>query len=258
MSFLSTASSYLLPDWKVPSNIRAVSTYRFGGGSQPPYDSFNFGLHTGDDSISVMGNRQKLADDWELAAENIGWLNQVHSTTVVQLPLPQSHSRQLPDADGSFSSQKNQPCVVMTADCLPVLLTDTNGFQVAALHAGWRGLCDGVIEQGVSCFSSSQNIIAWLGPAIGPSAFEVGADVFSAFTSKQKHYSTCFESLAGRGLASPKWYANIYELARLELARLGVKMIFGGNRCTYSEKDSFFSYRRDGATGRMATMIWRE
>jgi hypothetical protein len=245
--------SFIIPNWQVPENIRAISTCRSGGFSKAPYDSLNMGLHVGDAATTVMANRGLLADHCRLSSVGIVWLNQIHSATVVDVSTHLSHSGVV-TADGAFAAAADLPCVVMTADCLPVLLTDTEGLRVASLHAGWRGLYTGVLSRGVAMFPDPRKVIAWLGPAIGPSAFEVGQDVFDAFTSQHHMHREAFVPAPSQN----KWYADIYQLARQKLNLIGVSEIYGGNRCTYSEEKSFFSYRRDGVTGRMATMIWRQ
>lgn len=245
--------SFITPDWHVPENIRAVSTCRRGGFSKAPYDSFNMGLHVGDSDCAVTANRALLASHFQLSATDIVWLNQIHSAEVIDVSYCRNYAGAV-TADGAFSADVRRPCVVMTADCLSVLLTDKDGQRVASLHAGWRGLYAGVLTQGVAKFPDPKKVIAWLGPAIGPSAFEVGQDVFDAFTSQHRMHQSAFVATVNES----KWLADIYLLARQKLNQLGVSEIFGGNRCTYSETASFFSYRRDGVTGRMATMIWRQ
>lgn len=245
--------SFIIPDWQVPENIRAVSTCRNGGFSGAPYNSLNMGLHVGDSVSAVASNRALLAEHCKLSLADVVWLNQVHSAEVIDVSVHHNQSNVM-TADGAFASGVLQPCVVMTADCLPVLLTDSDGLRVASLHAGWRGLYAGVLSQGVAKFPDPKKVIAWLGPAIGPSAFEVGQDVFDAFVSQHRMHREAFAVAAEPN----KWYADIYLLARQKLNLLGIEEIYGGTRCTYTEEASFFSYRRDGVTGRMATMVWRQ
>jgi hypothetical protein len=176
------------------------------------------------------------------------WLNQVHGVTVADA----GHAGCLPQADASISAHPGAVCAVMTADCLPLLLCDDKGSVVGAAHAGWRGLCDGVIEQTVHAMQvPASSLMAWLGPAIGPAAFEVGAEVRAAFVAKQPQAATAF--VAG---VDGKWMADIYQLARLRLNALGITRIYGGDLCTYNDPERFYSYRRDGASGRMGTFIW--
>lgn len=235
----------LVVDWPVPNGIKIAFSQRHGGVSLPPYDSLNLGLHVGDDANAVAANRQLVAQ--QLALPQVPyWLEQVHSTKVVELGVDTDTI-----ADGSFSRQPNQVCVVMTADCLPVLLTNKQGTQVAAVHAGWRGLCDGIIEQAIAKFDcNADQLIAYLGPCIGPQAFEVGAEVKQAFIDKNPQDEHCFIS------HSDKYLANLSKLAENRLTNCGVKEFYTAGCCTFSLQNDYFSYRRDGITGRMASFIW--
>ncbi|MFO1430216.1 MAG: peptidoglycan editing factor PgeF [Candidatus Competibacteraceae bacterium] len=240
-------NSLILPDWPAPSRVRAVSTTRLGGVSPPPYDSLNPGDHVGDAPECVAANRRRLHDVLELPAEPF-WLNQVHGNHVVaaeQNAAPVT-------ADAAYTRQAGPVCVVMTADCLPILFCDRAGSCVAIAHGGWRGLAGDIIGATVKCMDcTSSEIMAWLGPAIGPPAFEVGPEVRQTFLELDPGNSACFQpSPAGR------WLADIYELARRQLRSLGIDTIYGGGWCTFSESERFFSYRRDGRTGRMASLIW--
>jgi YfiH family protein len=205
----------------------------------------NLGDHVGDTFSAVKHNRQLLKP--LLPSEPI-WLKQVHGIEVIDA----AHAVGAAQADASISRHPGVVCVVMTADCLPVLLCDEQGTVVAAVHAGWRGLCEGIIEQTVRHMNvPSQQLMAWMGPAIGPHAFEVGDEVRTAFVSHLAESATAFVP----GIPG-KWLADIYQLARLRLQALGIPRIFGGERCTYTEHNQFFSYRREGITGRMASLIW--
>lgn len=240
-------NSLLLPDWPAPKRVRAVSTTRLGGVSLPPYDSLNLGDHVGDVPERVAVNRRWLWQVLELPAEPF-WLNQIHGNHVVmaeQVDTPV-------EADAAYTRQIGPVCVVMTADCLPILLCDRAGSCVAAAHGGWRGLAGGVIAATVKCMGCAPEALqAWLGPAIGSTAFEVGSEVRQTFLELDPGSSVCFQpSPAGR------WLADIYELARQQLRALGITAIYGGDWCTFSERERFFSYRRDGRTGRMASLIW--
>ncbi|UXI01798.1 peptidoglycan editing factor PgeF [Photobacterium sp. TY1-4] len=240
---------FLTPDWPAPVHIKAVSTTREGGISLPPYQGLNLGAHVGDQSEHVALNREALRQALDLARSPI-WLNQIHSNRVLTLTAPTSA---LPDADGSYTQTPGVACTVMTADCLPVLLCDQDGTQVAAVHAGWRGLADGILEAALAKFTGpGETILAWLGPAIGPSAFEVGGEVRAQFMAVMPEAEAAFQP---RG---EKWLADLYLLARQRLARAGVHQIFGGDQCTYSQPEQYFSYRRDGITGRQASLIWIE
>jgi YfiH family protein len=213
-----------------------------------PFESLNLSRNVGDDAGAVQSNRRLLVDALRLPREP-SWLSQVHGCEVVGLPVKQGC-----EADAAWSNEPGQVCAVMTADCLPVLLCNQAGTEVAAVHAGWRGLCDGVIDAAVERFSSRpEQLLAWLGPAIGPRAFEVGPEVRDAFLAWDETASEAF--IRGRG---DRWMADLFLLARQRLGRLGVKQVYGDNLCTYEDSQRFFSYRRDGVTGRMATMIWIE
>ncbi|HEU0186278.1 MAG TPA: peptidoglycan editing factor PgeF [Gallionellaceae bacterium] len=242
---MSLLDHCLIPDWPAPPNVKALQTTRRGGHSLPPYDSFNLGIHVGDNPLVVNRNRMLLAP---LMPSEPVWMNQVHGVHVVDA----GQAGCAPQGDASVSAHAGAVCVVMTADCLPVLLCDEHGTVVAAAHAGWRGLCDGVIEATVlSMQVPVSSLMAWLGPAIGPAAFEVGDEVREAFVSRQPQAAAAF--VAG---APGKWLADIFQLARLRLQALGVTRIYGGGVCTYSDPERFYSYRRDGVTGRMGTFIW--
>jgi polyphenol oxidase len=240
------SKGFYIPDWPAPPNVKAIQTTRDGGYSVAPFESFNLGSHVQDDNLSVARNRQLLRK--YLPSEPV-WLNQVHGIDVVDA----IKTLCIKDADASFSKNKNVVCVTMTADCLPVLLCNTQGTAVASIHAGWRSLCDGVIESTINAIGEeSENLIAWLGPAIGPDAFEVGGEVREAFITKHAQAEDAFKS------AGNKWLGNLYLLAKQRLNKQGVSKIYGGGECTYSNSSQYFSFRRDGITGRMATMIWFE
>lgn len=237
----------ILPDWPLPEGVAACSSTRSGGVSLPPYDSLNLGAHCGDDPALVEENRTRLFAAGGLPSKPV-WLEQVHGTDVLKLSGGPYASKR---ADASYSNTPGTVCAVMTADCLPVLFCNRQGTEVAAAHAGWRGLCAGVLESTIACFADSpQNLMAWLGPAIGPKAFEVGAEVRDAFIEKDAQAERAFRPVG------EKYFADIYLLARQRLANAGVTQVFGGDRCTFSEKETFFSYRRDKVTGRMASFIW--
>lgn len=240
------SAAWIRPDWPAPARVRALSTTRAGGVSAAPYDSLNLGVHVGDLPADVAANRAFLRA--ELPGEPC-WMNQVHGTRVIDAAQPDG----VPDADAVVSRSAGAVCVVMTADCLPVLLCDRAGLVVGAAHAGWRGLQGGVVEATVAAMQvPPSDIIAWLGPAIGPTAFEVGDEVRAAFVADAAAASAAFQPSAAPG----KWLADIYLLARQRLQALGVNSISGGDLCTVTDRERFFSYRRDGVTGRMASLIW--
>lgn len=245
----------LKPDWPAPANVHAVVTTRVGGVSPSPWDSLNLGLHVGDDPLRVQENRGRLlvAVNGIAPAATPQWLNQIHGTVLVEAE-PEAIRRQCltPDADAVFTRQSGLPCVVMTADCLPVFFCDRAGTRVAVAHAGWRGLCDGVLEATLGVFPSAGEVLAWMGPAIGPEAFEVGDEVRGAFLVRDAAAARSFLPSPNAG----RWLADLYGLARLRLERAGVRHISGGGFCTYRDSARFFSYRREGRTGRMAAVIW--
>lgn len=237
-------------DWPVPANVSIAMTNRHGGVSVHPYDSLNLGLHVGDAPELVMANRELLCKQLALTAEPV-WLEQVHGTHVLNLDaLSLDPAVDTPIADACYSRTASLVCAIMTADCLPVLLCNQAGTEVAAAHAGWRGLCDGVIEATAAQFSSPMDeLIAYLGPAIGSQKFEVGVEVKHAFCGLHPQAAACF---IPRG---DKYLADIIGLAKLRLSLLGIKHIYSADICTVSDTD-YFSYRRDKVTGRMASLIW--
>ena len=236
------------PDWPAPANVRAFSTTRLGGVSASPYDSLNLATHVGDDPRQVAQNRHCLQQQLALPSTP-AWLNQVHGVEIHSLskPLP------VPvDADGTISDKPGLVCAVMTADCLPLLFCDRAGRRVAAIHAGWRGLCCGIIEKCIQQMRlPAEQLLVWLGPAIGASAFQVGAEVRDAFIAHNASASQAFVQQDQQ-----HWLADLYQLARQRLLSQGVDAIYGGDYCTFQQRELFFSYRRERVTGRMASLIW--
>nr|WP_296254609.1 MULTISPECIES: peptidoglycan editing factor PgeF [unclassified Pseudomonas] len=235
---------WLIPDWPAPVGIKACVTTRAGGVSAAPFDTFNLGDHVDDDPAAVAQNRWKLTSDLHVQP---AWLKQVHGTNVVEA-LP----AQVMQADASWSRKPGVACTIMTADCLPALFCNRQGDQVAAAHAGWRGLAAGVLEATVDSFTAAPSeILVWLGPAIGPQAFEVGPEVREAFIATHPEAAEAFVPSANPG----KFMADIYQLARLRLAAHGVRAVYGGGLSTYDD-ERFFSYRRGARTGRFASLVW--
>ena len=242
-----SSNNWIVPDWPAPKNIIAISTTRNGGYSLSPYEQLNLGLHVGDDVDLVLKNRQLITDSAQLP-EAPRWLEQTHSTDVLTSQNWQTDSV----ADAMVSQYSHHVCTIMTADCLPILLCDQQGTMVAAIHAGWRGLQAGIIEKTIAHFSCPPSeIMAWFGPAIGPSQFEVGEDVYQQFVGCDPQASSAFQSTDEQ-----HYLANIYHLAKQRLNSNGISAIYGGQFCAVSASQQFFSYRREGVTGRMATMIW--
>lgn len=240
-------NSLIYPDWPAPDNIKAVSSARIGGFSAPPYNSFNLGSHVGDDPETVNKNRHYLAELAQLP-ESPRWLQQQHGTQLINSRDWQADIQ----ADAIFSHTVNHVCTIMTADCLPILLCNKQGDFIAAIHAGWRSLAAGIINKTIARFNCDpQDIIAWLGPAIGPTQFEVGLDVYATFIRHSSQASQAFQQTD-----ATHYLADIYCLAKQYLTACDVTAIFGGNFCTVTDSERFFSYRRDGITGRMASLIW--
>lgn len=237
----------LLPDWPAPPNVRAVATTRRGGVSQGAFASLNLGQQTEDDPVAVTANRRLLGARLGLRREP-AWLHQIHGTALVRA----DQVDEPPAADGSWTDQEAVACVVLVADCLPVLFCDRAGTRVAAAHGGWRGLASGILGETVEVLGSApQDLMAWLGPAIGPDAFEIGPEVRKAFVERWPATEAAFRP--GRG---DRWFCDIYEIARIQLRELGVGDVYGGGWCTHSDPDRFYSFRRHGLTGRQAALIW--
>ena len=244
----------LAPDWPAPPGVRAAFTLRSGGVSAPPFDLLNLGAHVGDEAQAVAENRRRVRTQLRLPEEP-AWMEQVHGIDVLDLDaLGPAVPAGIATADAALTRRSGRICTVQVADCLPVLLAARDGSAVAAAHAGWRGLAAGVLEATVQTLAvAPEQLIAWLGPAIGPTHFEVGEEVRRAFLTRDA-------AAAGAFTHNPRgrWQCNLAALARARLAALGVAAVFGGAWCTYADATRFFSYRRDGRCGRMAALIWRE
>lgn len=277
-------SDHFAADWPAPASVRTLITTRNGGVSAPPYDTFNLGDHVGDDPAAVAANRARLA---RMLPAPPRWLRQVHGVRVVDaddeslwhaspsnapglrdakasVGLPnEAHKagvQAIPEADAAVARAPGTVCAILVADCLPVLLCSRDAPVVAAAHAGWRGLSGGVLEATVSAMDVEPGgVVAYLGPAIGPTAFEVGADVLAAFDAQRDADARrCFVPAAGGTDGAPKWRADLYALARLRLQRIGVVSAYGGSDCTVGQPARFFSHRRDRVSGRQAALIWME
>ncbi len=246
----------ILAEWEVSPKIIAFSTTRSGGVSSSPYDSFNLGLHVGDDPAAVAENRRTLAAGWP-AGLRWQWLDQVHSSDVVV--IDEAGPQRCGDALITRSS--DVVCCVQTADCLPLFVSAIDGVEVAIIHAGWKGLAAGIVENTVAAMATpARELAVWLGPAIGPCHFEVGAEVREDFlaTASSAASSALLEQCFGPSNNRGRYMADLFAIARLKLSALGVQAVSGGNRCTYCDRDSYFSYRRDGVTGRMVNAIYIE
>lgn len=237
---------YLIPDWPAPQGVYAATTLRLGGASTGGYGDLNMAMHVGDDPSAVGQNRARVRALLNLPAEP-KWLAQTHSDRAVDAATLDGTET----ADASFTDRPGIVCAVLTADCLPVLACSRDGQKIAAIHGGWRGLLAGIISNTLQMMQADE-VLVWLGPAIGPSCFEVGTEVRELFLAKSGRYEPAF--ISGD---DGKWLADIYQLARIELTGLGISQVYGGGFCTVTETGRFFSYRRNPVTGRMATLIWR-
>lgn len=245
---ISEAFEPIHPDWPAPTRVRAACTTRGGGVSIGAYAGLNLGRGSGDDPAAVDENRRRLAAGLALP-QAPAWIHQVHGRRVVELPGDEVH----PDADACWTRQRGVVCAVQAADCLPVLFCDDAGSVVAAAHAGWRGLAGGVLEATVAALPvPASSLMAWLGPAIGPEAFEVGAEVRAAFVAEDAEAASAFRSVSAAG----KYHADLFMLARQRLARAGVLRVSGGGISTHADPARFYSFRRDGVCGRMAALVW--
>ena len=238
-------SRWFEPDWPLPPGVRALQTTRCGGVSSGPWSGFNLGDHVGDDPAAVAANRAALAG---YIGCNPRWLRQVHGTAVCDLDRCAAEVR---EADAALARQVGQVCVVMTADCLPVLLCADDGSVVGAVHAGWRGLAHGIVENTIAAMQT-QPTWAWLGAAISQPCFEIGEEVKTAFCSKYPELDSAFKA----GEKAGKFYADLYAIARFILKQHGVEVVLGGDQCSYTQTDEYFSYRRAAKTGRMATFVF--
>lgn len=244
---MNAGTRWLAPDWPVPRRVRVLSTLRAGGVSEGPYSSLNLAAHVGDVPAHVLENRRRLREAAALPGEPL-WLEQVHGCDVVV----QDGRMDAPRADAAVTTTPGRVCAVMTADCLPIVIADREGTRVGIAHAGWRGLAGGVVEATVAALHADPaGLVAWLGPAIGQQAFEVGAEVRQAFIARSVAAAGCFVANE-RG----RYQADLYGLARCVLADAGIGATCGGGWCTVTDREQFFSFRRDGVTGRMATLAW--
>ena len=234
-----------LANWPAPKNITALSTTRYSGFSQPPYDLNNLGLHVGDNETHVLQNRQQLVELLQLPCEPV-WLEQTHSTTCVIAEKDANRN-----ADAAISHSDLHPLIILTADCLPITLCNVQGTEIAAIHAGWRGLFNGIVENTIEKMNSNvSDLLAWIGPAICHKCYEVGEEVYLAFTTKYPLSKTAFEPRNG------KWLANLPKIAEIVLNSKGIKAVYQSGLCTFELKNEFYSYRRESQTGRIGTLIW--
>ena len=252
---------FITPNWPAPSNIKALSTTRkavfadgFKGASLPPYDAFNLATHVGETPSNVAKNRQALSEQACLPC-NPFWLDQQHTTDAICLNTLSNRAWQPVVADASWCTKPNTVSVVMTADCIPLLITNRAGSLVSAIHAGWKGLADGIVTQTLQQLPDQpENLLVWIGPCIRQNYFEVGEEVYAVFTARHPDNKVYFKKQVS-GVVS-KYLADLAGLLKLELAKFGVTEVFDSGLCSYADSSQFYSYRRDGVTGRMASLIW--
>lgn len=255
---------FITPEWPVPGHIKAICTTRKGGRSAPPFDDFNLALHVEDDLEDVMFNRQQLFEQAKLPSLPV-WLNQQHTDVAIELDdCDRLLNFPPPLADASWTTQTGCVSVVMTADCLPLLITNKQGTLVSAIHAGWKGLHLGIVTKTIKAFlakeggiTQAKDLLVWIGPAISSEYFEVGQEVLNHFVQKEAYNRSFFTKIKGQN-SPPKYLADLEGIVRHELKGLGVISVFGGGLCTYAESALFYSYRRSGKTGRIASCIWIE
>ena len=243
-----TNNFWLDANWPAPNNVHAGTSIRTGGYSKKPYDALNLALHVGDAADNVKKNRSTLSKHLKLQSEPV-WLNQIHSSKIISIDTPSDNL----DADASLTTKQNKICVVMTADCVPILFCNQNGTKVAAIHAGWKGICNGIIENAIKAFSQPQTILAWIGPCIGKDYYEIGKDVYESCLGHSNSLKNAF-----RQTDTVHWQADLTIMAKIILKKEGVGSIHECGLCTYKMDKMFYSYRRDGHTGRTASMIWME
>jgi hypothetical protein len=240
-------SLWIEADWPAPPGVRAGTTTRLGGVSNAPFDSFNLADHVGDNDASVVENRRRLAELLQMPSDPV-WLRQRHGADIIDAAADRGRG-----ADGAYACERGVVCAVLTADCIPLLLADDAGSEIAAVHVGWRGLIRGIAAAALACFRAPPSqLVAWVGPHIGAASYEVGADVRDACLASIPGAEQAF---AGAG---PRWNTDLPCMLRLQLRERGLRRVFESGSCTYSDRVRFFSHRRDGITGRMASLIWLE
>lgn len=256
---MSQQHAWIKPDWNLPNGVHALCTTRLGGQSLAPYDGLNLALHVQDDAETVKANRQWLQTQANLPSSPF-WLEQAHTTTAFCLDNESVDSWQTPIADAAWTTQPGKVAVVMTADCIPILFSDQQGTVIGAIHAGWRGLCDGIVTQALTKLPvEPETLTIWIGPCIRQAHFEVGAEVLTAFTNVNPDYAQFFDLKNTTSSDRPvKYLADLAGILKSELAHLGVTQVVDSGLCTFSDEKRFFSYRKTSITGRMASMIWMD
>lgn len=243
-----TNKLWLWADWPAPKHIRAGTSIRTGGHSKRPFNDLNLAQHVGDDPVDVKKNRETLINHLQLQSDPI-WLNQTHSSNIISIDTTPENR----DADGSFTSKHNKICAILTADCVPVLFCNENGTQIAAIHAGWKGICGGIIENAIKTFSKPETMLVWIGPCISSEHYEVGNDVYEGCLDHSILINSAFNQIN-----DDHWHCDLTKIVRILLKNEGIGAIYECNLCTYKMDELFFSYRREGNTGRTASMIWME
>ena len=241
----------LVANWPAPTRVKTFATTRKPGNSESPYDQNNLGLHVGDDPKKVEANRRGLKTLLNLPKEP-EWLQQTHSTDCINVDIETNRN-----ADAAITHESNRVLAIMTADCLPIMLCNQQGTEIAAIHAGWRGLVNGVIENTVAKLKSdSSDLMAWIGPSICHNCYEVGDEVRNTILSRYQQSETCFNPSQQSTITAPKWLANLPKLAETVLNKLGIEAVYQSKMCTFEQTEYFYSYRRSPQTGRIATLIW--
>lgn len=243
-----TNNLWLWADWPAPKHVRAGTTIRLGGHSQAPYNDLNLALHVGDEPGNVKKNREIIINYLELQSDPI-WLDQTHSSNIIPINTAPENR----EADGSFTTKQHKVCTIMTADCVPVLFCNNKGTKIASIHAGWKGICRGIIENAIKEFSEPDSMLAWIGPCISSEYYEVGKDVYE----RCLNHSTPLKSEFNQ-IDEDHWHCDLANIVKIILKNTGVGAIYECGLCTYKMDDLFFSYRREGNTGRTASMIWME
>ncbi len=241
---MNNSIQLIYPDWPAPANIQACTTTRYGGVSLPPYDSLNLATHVEDNPKAVVKNRKKLADFLAINLEDC-WLQQTHSNNWLKAETLIQNNQ----GDASYTQKKGQVCCVLTADCVPVLFCNRQGGFIAAVHAGWQGIERGVIKKITQYYPQCDDLMAWIGPCIQQAHFEVGDDFYQRFMAQDPQWQAAF-------VRHKKWHFNLVKAAKIQLNQVGIAQIYGGKYCTWQQNNDFYSYRREGKTGRIATLIW--
>ena len=243
-----TNNLWLWADWPAPKHVRAGTSIRLGGHSKTPYDALNLAQHVGDDPVDVKKNRETLSNYLNLQSDPI-WLNQTHRSNIISIDAPPENR----EADGSFATKKNKVCSILTADCVPILFSNKSGTKIAAIHAGWKGICNGIIEDAITVFSDPESVLVWIGPCISSKHYEVSNDVYNSCLSHSTSLKNAFNQVNIN-----HWHCDLAKIVKIILKKAGIGAIYECKLCTYNMNELFFSYRRQNKTGRTTSMIWME